>query len=172
MWRKSSGFRVSPLTLRCAPFRVSRVGKPKPSGAPGEPPGTGPRPAAGSEPGVTGWPEADRHGGPGTDRGAPGHAGTGAWRGLSDTTCDGWNRTTSTWPRGAGAVSAVRLLGAASRPDPCRPGPRHGPVSDGGGSCPPVPSPWHTGPRRRRRRAHTRVRACCGRCRTDRRWRA
>src|SRR5665213_2098233 len=115
MWRKSSGFRVSPLTLRSAPFRVSCVGKPKPSGAHPEPPGTGPRPAAGSEPGVTGRPEADRHGGRGTDRGAPGHAGTGAWRGLSDTTCDGWSLTTSTWPRGAGAASAARLLGAASR---------------------------------------------------------
>jgi len=115
MWRKSSGFRVSPLTLRGAPFRVSRVGKPKSSGAPGEPPGTGPRPTAGSEPGVTGRPEADRHGGPGTDRGAHGHVGTGTRRRLSDTTCDGWSPTTSTWPRGAGAASAARLLGAASR---------------------------------------------------------
>ena len=73
---------------------------------------TGPQDRTGSDGKAVG----DRLGGPGTGREAERRNGPGARRRLSDTICDGRSRAAGAWPRGARAVSTVRLLGAASRP--------------------------------------------------------
>ena len=68
----------------------------------------------GPDPGAIGGAVGDRQEVRGRTGVPQGSVGTVAWRRLSDTTGDGWSRATGTWPRGAGAVSTVRLLGAAS----------------------------------------------------------
>ena len=124
-----------------------------------------------------GWAVGDRRGGPGTGRGVPqGAVRCGAWRRVvrHDPAAGGAGPSCS-WPRGARAASAVRLLGAASRPGTgaaarrtARPDAR--PSGGAGTPGPARPTPCGTGRRRRRGTARTRAPGCCGRCRRARRW--